>query len=144
MAKIEYDPQRCTGCRACEAACKQEHNLPVGVRWRIVSYNQEGEYPNIKRVYKSNACVHCANPKCLQACSVGAISKDEDSDIVMVNREQCNGCRECVTACPFNAMVYETETQKASKCTYCKERVAQGLEPACVSVCLGLALKWRR
>lgn len=143
MAKIEYDPTRCTGCRACEAACKQENNLPVGVRWRVVSYNQEGEYPNIKRFYQSNACVHCVKPKCLKACSVGAVRKDEDSGIVSVNRDLCNGCQECLRACPFHAMVYETENKKVSKCTYCKERITDGLKPACVLVCMGLALTWK-
>lgn len=144
MFKIHYDSRRCTGCRACAAACKQEHNLPVGVRWRVVSYSQEGIYPNIKRVYKSNACVHCVKPKCLDACLAGAITKDEESGIVMVDHNLCNGCRECIEACPFNAMVYEKQIKKVSKCTYCKERIVQGLIPACVSVCMGLALAWNK
>jgi Fe-S-cluster-containing dehydrogenase component len=25
--------ESCMGCLACEVACKQEHNLPVGPRW---------------------------------------------------------------------------------------------------------------
>ena len=27
------DTEDCVGCSACEVACKQEHNLPVGPRW---------------------------------------------------------------------------------------------------------------
>ena len=28
---------RCVGCYACELACKQEHNVPVGERWLKVN-----------------------------------------------------------------------------------------------------------
>lgn len=143
MPKIVFDSNRCTGCRACEGACKQEHNLPVGTRRRIVSYMQAGEYPKLSRVYKSNACKHCSKPKCMEACPASAITKNSASGIVDVNKDECIGCRACIDACPFNAMSFEIDEQKASKCNYCKERLAQGVNPACVNVCMGLALSWK-
>ena len=34
---LQVDIGLCVGCYACVVACKQEHNLPVGVNWmRIV------------------------------------------------------------------------------------------------------------
>ena len=30
------DASRCTGCRTCEVACKDKHNLPVGRNFRHV------------------------------------------------------------------------------------------------------------
>ncbi|MCL4442120.1 MAG: 4Fe-4S dicluster domain-containing protein [Firmicutes bacterium] len=142
MAKIRFNPQRCIGCRACEGACKQENNLPVGVRWRVVTSSLSGDYPNLKREYKSLACHHCTKLKCAEACPVGAITKDSATGIVDVNADICIGCRACVDACPFGAMCFDDTKNKAGKCTLCKHRVKQGLLPACVQVCMGLAMEY--
>lgn len=79
--------KNCIACRACEAACKQEFNLPKGVRRRLVVI-QEGngtpdtEYPEGKpfRRHISMACLHCANPACMTACPVERYWKDDDSN----------------------------------------------------------------
>jgi len=142
MAKIIFNPQRCIGCRACEGACKQENDLPVGVRWRVVTSNLSGEYPNLKREYKSLACRHCLKPKCAEKCPVGAITKDIATGIVEVNTEICTGCMVCVEACPFGLMCYDAQKNKAGKCTLCKHRLEKGMIPACVHVCMGLAMKY--
>ena len=41
-----YNENNCIACRACEAGCKQEFDLPVGVRRRRVIIKEEGKYPN--------------------------------------------------------------------------------------------------
>lgn len=140
MAGIVFNKERCTGCRACEGACKQENNLPVGVRWRVINMNVEGIYPDLKKIYQQSVCRHCAKPKCCAACPAGAIWKEEASGIVLVDAERCSGCRECIKACPFDAMNFDEDRQKAGKCTLCNSRIKQGLLPACVANCMGLAL----
>lgn len=42
-------------------------------------------------------CLHLGS--CISACSSGAISKDENGDIV-VDKEKCIGCGKCVSVCP--------------------------------------------
>lgn len=58
----------CTGCFACEVACKQEHSLPVGPRWIRV-------FPDVREVgegwrftYLVTECHRAATPPCRVAC----------------------------------------------------------------------------
>ena len=35
-----FDQSLCTGCKACQIACKDKHDLSVGVNWRrVVEYS---------------------------------------------------------------------------------------------------------
>ena len=43
----------------------------------------------------------------------------------------------CIMACPYGVPQYDPEEGKTSKCSYCKERIEQGLEPRCVEACPG-------
>ena len=103
----------CMGCHACEVACKQEHGLNVGPR--LIHVIEKS--PDFIPVY----CRQCAKPPCRDACPVDAISRNE-SGIVLIDNDLCIGCRECIDACPFAAML-------------CLERLASGKKPACLSVC---------
>ena len=65
-----------------------------------------------------------------------AISKDPNTGIVRVNEDTCVGCGECVTACPYGAMGYDSERHHAVKCDLCFEhREEGGTTTACASVC---------
>ncbi|MHB8170695.1 MAG: 4Fe-4S dicluster domain-containing protein [Thermincolia bacterium] len=141
MARIVFNQARCTGCRACEGACKQENDLPVGVRWRVVKSKTAGNYPNLKKEYQHQVCRHCASPKCASYCRIGAIKKDLENGVVLIDEVKCNGCRECINACPFGAMVFNQGKDKAGKCTLCNNRQQKGFAPACVQNCLALALE---
>ena len=41
----------------------------------------------------------------------------------------------CVQACPFGVITMSSEGKGVLKCDLCIERLARGLEPACVSSC---------
>jgi formate dehydrogenase iron-sulfur subunit len=62
--------------------------------------------------------------------------------IVDFQQEQCIGCGYCQTACPFDIPRYSVKDQKAYKCTLCSDRVAVGLEPACIKACPTQALSF--
>lgn len=79
--------------------------------------------------------MHCEDPGCLKACpSPGAIIKYANG-IVDFNQDKCIGCGYCVTGCPFDVPRISEKDNKAYKCTLCSDRVAVGLEPACVKTC---------
>jgi Fe-S-cluster-containing dehydrogenase component len=123
----------CCGCHACEVACKQEHNLGVGPRFIRVMERS----PSFTPLY----CHHCADAPCKRACPVDAISRDGQG-IVLINEETCIGCRECIGACPFGAMQFDGEKEKAAKCDLCRERVNQGESPACAKACPTRCIFW--
>ena len=63
------DTDDCVGCNACEIACKQEHNLPVGPRWiRVLTDGpRDGEgKPQLR--YVVTHCLHCRRPPCRDVC----------------------------------------------------------------------------
>lgn len=123
----------CCGCHACEVACKQEHGLGIGPRLIRV----EEKSPFFIPLY----CRHCAKPPCREACPVAAIERD-DRGRVLIKEEECIGCRECVTACPFGAMQFDEARETAVKCDLCWERTAHGSAPACYLVCPTRCIVW--
>jgi len=125
----------CTGCKACEIACKQEHNIPIGPRWIRVYPNNSQEIESRPQLrYLVTHCMHCSHPPCKDACPVGAVNKREDG-IVLINEELCIGCAECIEACPMGVMQFDKERGVPQKCDLCVERIDRGLQPACVAAC---------
>ena len=134
------DIDLCTGCLACETACKQEHNLPVGPRWmRVVQVGPEEIDGKLVMDFVPMHCRHCGNPPCIEACPVDAISKRSDG-IVIFSEALCIGCKQCIEACPFGAPQYHSGKEIVQACNLCYERVDQGLLPACVQNCPTQAL----
>ena len=125
----------CVGCNACEVACKQEHNLPVGPRWIRVYPDSPREIEGkLQLRYIVTHCMHCSRPSCKDACSMEAITKREDG-IVLIDEELCTGCKECIEACPLGVMQFDEEKEVAQKCDLCVARLDRGLPPACVAAC---------
>ena len=129
------DYEYCTGCYACEVACKQEHNLPVGPRWiKVYSDGPREIEGKLQLRYMVTHCMHCRRPSCKDACPVGAISKRDDG-IVLIDGELCIGCKDCIEACPLGVMQFDEEGGVAQKCDLCVGRLDAGLAPACVAAC---------
>jgi len=96
------DLRKCVGCHACTIACVAENKLPPGVVYRPVIEEEFGTYPNVGRRFVPRPCMQCDKPPCVPVCPVNATYKN-DEGVVVVNYEQCIGCRACVTACPYGA-----------------------------------------
>jgi ferredoxin len=61
---------------------------------------------------------------------------------VVYDESKCMGCRYCMVACPFEIPKYEYDAlaPRVRKCTFCADRQAVGLKPACTEVCPSGAL----
>jgi formate dehydrogenase iron-sulfur subunit len=79
-------------------------------------------------------CKHCVRAACLEACPTGAIIRTE-FDTVVIQQDVCNGCRACISACPFGVIEINPETNTAMKCTLCYDRLQAGMVPACAQAC---------
>jgi anaerobic dimethyl sulfoxide reductase subunit B len=137
------DINKCSGCKACQVACKDRSNLPIGVRWRRVFQYEGGEWineggqmvpSNVYTYSVSSACAHCAKPICMDVCPTSAITKREDG-IVLINADRCIGCRYCSWACPYGAPQFNEEINVMTKCDMCHDLVDRGERPVCVESC---------
>ncbi len=131
-----YDETRCVRCRTCETACKTVRGVGPGLSWRRLTDTWSGTFPDVRRTFLSLSCLHCADPACMKACRPGAVTKTAEG-IVLVDRERCNGCGDCVTACPFGIPQIGKDGLM-QKCDYC---TGIGEEPVCVAHCPTGALR---
>lgn len=144
-----FNQELCNGCKACQIACKDKHDTPIGVNWRRVveytggswSVNGDTFTPKVFSYYTSISCNHCENPICVQVCPTTAMHQDEDG-VVSVDPGKCVGCRYCEWACPYSAPQFNVELGHMTKCDLCRDYRADGLEPACVDACPSRALDW--
>ncbi len=95
----------------------------------------EPEGGNLEWLIRKDGCMHCADPGCLKACPAPGAIVQYSNGIVDFHQENCIGCGYCVTGCPFDIPRISKKDNKAYKCTLCSDRVAVGLEPACVKSC---------
>ena len=133
---FRFDGRYCIACKACVIACKDKHDLPVGLNWRRVTTSERGVFPRPRAFHLSVACNHCGNPACAAACPTGAIRKRPTDGVVASDEAECIACGACVEACPWGAIGRDPRTDAASKCDLCQDLLAAGREPACVSACV--------
>lgn len=131
---LVVDHAKCTGCRSCEMACSVSHAQVVNPgksAVRVVKWEGEGLSVPI-------VCQQCEEPACAAICPVQAISREPNTDAVIVDGDLCVGCRMCVVACPFGAIVLDGDRRLAIKCDLCG-----GAEPWCVRFCDPGALAYK-
>ncbi len=146
------DVKRCIACWGCSISCKEEHFLPPGVFWNRVLTGESGKYPTSRKLIYPVLCNHCEDAPCVEACPTGASYKREDG-VVMVDYDECVGCRACLVSCPYQQRSYfdektrdaeyfpgqgKTEFERIGeklypfqvgtviKCNFCAERLDEG------------------
>lgn len=130
-----YDATFCTGCKACQIACKDKNDLYVGELFRQVFDFEGGIYPDVWGYSLSVGCNHCDKPKCAENCPTGAIYKRQSDGLVVQDRKKCIGCKMCIWSCPYGRPQYLAKQGKSGKCDGCADLVDQGLNPVCVDTC---------
>lgn len=144
----------CIGCRLCEKACKEAHDLPpIEEPLEDKSVFDEKRRPDDKfltvvnrysdtdsdigPVYRKVQCNHCDEPACVSACLVNALEKTREGAVIY-HEDVCIGCRYCMIACPFYIPAYEFDdplSPAIKKCDFCYDRIKKGGIPACSEIC---------
>ena len=121
---ITRDYLKCSGCRRCEIACTLHHEdwiWPEASRIRVFMPFPGVEVPHF--------CAQCEDYPCVDSCKFDALSVDEDTSAVIVDREACTSCSLCIKACPGQVPFLHPGDNKAVICDLCEG------DPACVKTC---------
>ena len=92
--RMIVDAEQCVGCHACEVACKQEFDAPLGYFRTMTMYLDTGTFPKVKREFLPLMCRQCESADCMTACTKGAMSRV--NGIVEIDEIKCDGCGDCV------------------------------------------------
>jgi formate dehydrogenase iron-sulfur subunit len=151
VAKL-IDTTKCIGCKACQVACMEWNDLrdQIGTNtgsydnppdltdksWTVMRFAEyENPNGNLEWLIRKDGCMHCEDPGCLKACPAPGAIVQYANGIVDFQEENCIGCGYCIAGCPFDIPRVSRRDHKAYKCTLCSDRVAVGLEPACIKAC---------
>ncbi len=153
------DLAKCRNALKCQDACNKHHYIVGDNAWLKVYKMQESE--QTAPYWMPMMCQHCDEPACVTVCPVDATFKRRDG-IVLIDNEQCIGCRFCMAACPYSTRVFnwndpEQETALAEeehpaehsadhcghpsikgtvdKCDFCPHSIDKGELPHCVAAC---------
>jgi formate dehydrogenase iron-sulfur subunit len=144
-------PERCSGCRACQVACKNWNQLPAektsmkgdfshppdlsGTTFNRIRFTEmPTEKDAFRWLFVSQRCMHCEDAGCMKICPTpGALYRTQDGGVA-TNKEKCIGCHLCLAGCPFNVPRYGADG-KMAKCNQCADRTENGMPPACVKTC---------
>jgi len=162
------DTTLCTGCKACQVACKQWNELPIedeaavrghtaftgnsydntghlsATNWRHVKFIEQFEDRSDARwLMMSDSCKHCEQAGCLEVCPTGALYRTQFGS-VDIHQDVCIGCRYCVGACPFGVIDFNARTGRVNKCILCQDRMETGDGTACAKACPTSSLTFGR
>lgn len=132
MKKLIYDNEICIGCKNCEMICSLIHLADsVGNASRMKNY------PLIDGIlFASTFCQQCSPAPCQKKCEAEALTKDEKTGVVHLDKDKCQKCYLCIDACPFGGISIPSPDDFPIKCELCDG------EPKCVKFCPTHALRY--
>lgn len=142
---ILADIDKCVGCRSCEVACAKKYakEEPVPQEALLDEEPENGEHLILasRKMHVGISmggtkpmpiqCRHCEDPTCLFACISGAIHRDPETGMVLIDQDKCVGCWTCLKMCSYFSILPDVRGMRVLKCDKCMEE----RPPACVRAC---------
>ncbi len=146
------DTTICTGCRGCQVACKQWHDLPAEttknlgtfqnppdlsfVTYKLVRMKEEVIDNRLNWLFFPDQCRHCIEAPCLQiAENESAIYRDAATGAILYTAKTKElDADAIIDSCPYN-IPRKRDDGSIAKCDMCNDRIHNGLRPACVTTC---------
>jgi formate dehydrogenase iron-sulfur subunit len=148
------DLSKCTACRACQVACKQWNELPaektinIGTyqnppdlsvaTYTLIRFKEVSDKGEIRWNFFKDQCRHCLEAPCKDAADEtvkGAITQDKNGSVLFTEKTRLLNIKEIREACPYDIPRQDPNTKLMAKCTFCADRIANGMIPACIKAC---------
>lgn len=145
---------KCIGCRGCQVACKQWHELPAektinsgsyqnppnmsAATYTIVRFNEVEKGDEIKWNFFKDQCRHCVEPPCkYEADEIvkGAIEVEKNGAVIFTDKTKKLANEDVNGYCPYSIPHKCEKDSGWYKCDFCYDRLENGLQPACVKAC---------
>jgi len=146
---IVADIKKCSGCITCMLACSLVHEGETNLSLSRIQIVQSA-YKSFPEDIELNICRQCIYPLCVEACPTNAMHVDVgNGNIRTVDESLCNGCQECIDACPLmpSRVIWNHYKNVAIKCDLCAdtpywhEKGGASGKQACVEICPMRALR---
>jgi len=148
------DVSKCTACRGCQIACKQWNELPGEktvnrgtyqnppdlsvTTFTLIRFKEIYDKGDVRWNFFKDQCRHCLEPPCKEAADMtvkGAITQDKNGAVVFTEKTRLLDIKEIREACPYDIPRQDSNTKLMDKCTFCADRIANDMIPACIKVC---------
>ncbi len=130
---LVFEPTKCFGCRLCEQWCSSTHFNVTNPSKACIHISRDHEL----QIDSASYCHQCDSAPCIDSCQFEALSKDDTTGAIIVNNENCVGCRLCIQECPFSAPIMHPEEKLILICDLCDG------DPQCVKHCPEQAIQFK-
>lgn len=130
--RLFFKSSKCVGCRLCEITCSLSHYQVINPERARIRINRDHEKQLDDAIY----CHQCENAPCIEACDYEALSRDCNTNAIIVENENCIACQNCVQACPYSAPILDPSKEFILICDLCDG------SPECVQICPENAIQY--
>jgi formate dehydrogenase iron-sulfur subunit len=106
--------------------------------YTLIRFKEVSDKGEIRWNFFKDQCRHCLEPPCKDAAdgtTKGAIIQDKDGVVLFTEKTRLLDIKEIREACPYDIPRQDPNTKLMAKCTFCADRIANGMIPACIKVC---------
>ncbi len=142
---IVVNIEKCLACKSCELACALVHSKSKVLEEAITESPPPQSMVTVEAAGESGIpmqCRHCADAPCISICPTAAMHRHEVNSPVLIDKDKCIGCRDCLIVCPFGVIDITRDGKAVVKCDLCIERTKAGENPQCVESCPTGALEY--
>lgn len=111
--------------------CTEYHEKNYGLRTSRIRVVRIGDV-----IRMAMACRLCEKPPCVASCPRDALRQEEDTGVIIVDEDKCDGCGWCFMACDLGLIFFHPIRKVPLMCDLCGDN-----EPQCVKTCPKEALE---